>query len=75
MDAERTIKISRETERDLRRYSAVNGLTEDDLTRLVDEAVKEKLLREVLAKSRKANADLSSEALEDLVNEAVKTIT
>ncbi len=73
MDIDQTIKISREAERDLRRYGTVNGLTEDDLTRFVNDAIQEKLLREALAESRRANTDLSAEAVEDLVYEAVKT--
>lgn len=74
MSTDRPVKISRETERDLRRYGTAHGLTEEGLTSFVDDAIQEKLLREALAESRRANADLSAKAVEDLVNEAVETV-
>lgn len=71
MDTRWTIKVSEETNRTLRAYLAQRGLKKGDLSRFVEEAVKEQLFRGALADTRAANRDLSEDEAAALANEAV----
>lgn len=71
MDARWTIDVSEETDRDLRAYLEQRGLEEDDLSRFVEEAVREQLFRRLLTETRAANRDLSEDETAALADEAV----
>ena len=74
MDTRWTIKVSQETDRDLRTYLAQRGMKKGDLSRFVEDAVQEQLLRLSVEEAREENADLEDEALEALVEEAVRAV-
>lgn len=71
MDTRWTIDVSEETDRDLRAYLEQRGLKGSDLSRFVEEAVREQLFRQTLAETRAANRDLSEDEAAALANEAV----
>ena len=71
-DTRWTIKISQETDRDLRTYLAQRGMKKGDLSRFVEEAVQEQLFRLSVEEARAENADLDDEDLEGLIDEAVR---
>ena len=71
MDTRWTIKVSAETDRDLRVYLAERGLKKGDLSRFVEEAVREQLFRSALAETHAANRDLSEAEAMALADEAV----
>jgi histone acetyltransferase (RNA polymerase elongator complex component) len=71
MDTRWTIKVSEETDRDLRTYLAQRGLKKGDLSKFVEEAVREQLFRNALAETRAANRDLSEYEAMALADEAV----
>ena len=71
MDTRWTIKVSVETDRDLRTYLAQRGLKKGDLSKFVEEAVREQLFRSALVETRAANRDLSEDEVTALVDEAV----
>lgn len=71
MDTHWTIKVSEETDRDLRTYLAQRGLKKGDLSKFVEEAVREQLFRNALAETRAANRDLSEDEAMALADEAV----
>ncbi len=71
MDTRWTIKVSEETDRDLRVYLAARGLKKGDLSKFVEEAVREQLFRNALVETRAANRDLSEDEAMELADEAV----
>ena len=71
MDTHWTIKVSEETDRDLRVYLAERGFKKGDLSRFVEEAVREQLFRNALAEAHMANRDLGEEEAAALADEAV----
>jgi histone acetyltransferase (RNA polymerase elongator complex component) len=74
MDTRWTIKVSAETDRDLRTYLAQRGMKKGDLSKFVEQAVREQLFHELLEENREANKDLSEEEIDDLVSEAVRAV-
>ena len=72
MDTRWTIKVSQETDRDLRTYLAQRGMKKGDLSRFVEDAVQEQLFRFSVEEAREENSDLAGEELEALVDEAVR---
>ena len=72
MDTRWTIKVSQETDRDLRTYLAQRGMKKGDLSRFVEDAVQEQLFRLSVEEAREENRDLAGEELEALVDEAVR---
>lgn len=71
MDTRWTIKVSEETDRDLRTFLAQRGLKKGDLSKFVEEAVNEHLFRAALAETRARSRDLSEDEVMALVEEAV----
>lgn len=71
METRWTIKVSEETDRDLRTYLAQRGLKKGDLSRFVEEAVNEHLFRATLAEVRARSRDLSEDEVMALADEAV----
>lgn len=71
MDTRWTIKVSEETDRNLRIYLAQRGLKKGDLSKFVEEAVTEQLFRRTLVETRAANRDLSEDEAAALADEAV----
>lgn len=67
-----SIKMDRETDIDLRTYLAQQGMKKGDLSKFVQEAVRWRLYDLHLAEVRKGFADLSSDEIEALADEAVK---
>lgn len=69
MNVRRTIVLSKETDRALRAYLGQQGMQKGDLSRFVEEAVAEQLVREILRREPAADRtsqELSGETLEAL---------
>ena len=71
MDTRWTIKVSEETDRNLRTYLAQRGLKKGDLSKFVEEAVNEQLFRQALAETHATNRDLTEDEVAALADEAV----
>lgn len=69
-----TVSVSRETDIAVRTFLAPRGMKKGDLSKFIEEAVKWRVLDQTVAEARGGFADLSPEALEALVDEAV-TVT
>jgi histone acetyltransferase (RNA polymerase elongator complex component) len=71
-DVRWTIKVSKETDRDLRTYLARKGMKKGGLSRFVEGAVEKELFKETLQEAREANADIPAEELETLIEEEIR---
>lgn len=60
-----------ETDRALRQFLGERGGRKGDLSRIVDEAVRSYLFEKAAEEAKNATADLSAEAVESLVDEAL----
>lgn len=69
-----TVPVSRETDRAVRAHLEARGLDAAELGRFVEEAVKWRLVDEAVAAARAGFDDLSPEAVEQLVNDAVTSV-
>ncbi len=63
--------IPEETDRAVRSYLAINGGKKGDLSKFVNDAVRERVFFETVSAIQKQNADLSTDEAEALANEAV----
>ena len=72
MNTRWTIKISQETDRQLRTYLAQKGLKKGDPSRFVEEAVQERLYRLAVEEAQARGADLPADDLDALIDEAVR---
>lgn len=66
-----TINVSEETDRDLRVFLAERGTKKGDLSKFVEEAIRERLYQLTVAEAQARNAELGDEAADDLAEEAV----
>ena len=66
-----TVCVSKETAITVRSFLAQRGLKSGDLSKFIEEVVKWRVLDQTLAEARSRFADLSPEALEALIDEAV----
>ncbi len=69
-----TIKVSRDTDISLRTYLAQQGKKKGDLSRFIERAVQKEILAQTAADVKQRNADLPDEALEALIDEAVRAV-
>lgn len=69
-----TIKVSRDTDISLRTYLAQQGKKKGDLSRFIERAVQKEILAQTAADVKRRNADLPDEALEALIDEAVRAV-
>jgi len=65
------IKISKDTDIAVRSFLARAGFKKGDLSKFVEEAVRWRVFDQTLGEVRSGFADLNSEQLQDLVDEAV----
>ncbi|MBW8754301.1 MAG: hypothetical protein JF595_09125 [Sphingomonadales bacterium] len=66
-----TIEVAKETDLDLRTFLAEQGLSDGDLPKYVERAVRRMMFEETLAEFRKGFKDMTSDEVEALVDEAV----
>ena len=69
-----TIKISRDTDISLRTYLAQQGMKKGALSKFIERAVQKEILAQTAADVKQRNTDLSDEALEALIDEAVSAV-
>jgi hypothetical protein len=66
-----SLKVSAQTDRELRMHLAANGGKKGDISRYVEESVNRRLLFEIVDDVRTRNADRDPVELQRLVDEAV----
>jgi hypothetical protein len=66
-----TVSVSKETDIAVRSFLAQRGMKKGDLSKSIEEAVKWRVLDQTIAEARDKFADLTPEALESLLDEAV----
>ena len=66
-----TVSVSKETDIAVRSFLAQRGMKKGDLSKFIEDAVKWRVLDQTLAEAREKFADLSPDALEALMDEAV----
>ena len=66
-----TVSVSRKTDIAVRTFLAARGMQEGDLSNFIEDAVKWRLLEQTLAETRDGFADLSDDALDSLIEDAV----
>jgi hypothetical protein len=66
-----TVSVSKETDIAVRTFLARRGMKKGDLSKFIEDAVKWRVLDQTMAEARGKFADLPSEALESLLDEAV----
>ncbi|MGO4870520.1 MAG: ribbon-helix-helix domain-containing protein [Roseiarcus sp.] len=66
-----TVSVSKDTDIAVRSFLAQRGMKKGDLSKFIEEAVKWRVLDRTIAEARGKFADLSPEALERLIEEAV----
>lgn len=69
MSVRRTIVLSEETDRALRAYLGQQGMQKGDLSKFIEEAVTEQLVREVLKR-----APVAGEEPQRLISDTLKTL-
>lgn len=69
-----TVSVSRDTDTAVRSFLAQHGIEEDGLSRFIEDAVKWRVLDQTLAEARAGFADLSSDEIEALADEAVASV-
>lgn len=69
-----TVTVSKETDIALRSFLAQRGLKKGDLSRFIEEAVKWRVFDQTLAETREKFADLPSDDLQDLIDEATASV-
>ncbi len=66
-----TVSVSKDTDIAVRSFLAQRGMKKGDLSKFIEEAVKWRVLDQTIAEARGKFADLSPEALDSLIDEAV----
>ncbi len=69
-----TVSVSRDTDIAVRSFLAQRGLKKGDLSKFIEEAVKWRVLDQTMAEARGKFADMPTEALESLIDEAVAAV-
>lgn len=67
-----TIELSKETEQSLEAYLARKGLAKEAMSDVVEEAIEAFLFRQTFREAHERNADLGSEEVEAMAEEAVR---
>jgi hypothetical protein len=71
-DVRWTIKVSKETDRELRAYLAQKGMKKGSLSSFVESAVEKELWRATVEEVQARNEDISEEEMEELIEEAIR---
>ncbi len=66
-----TVSVSKETDISVRSFLAQRGMKKGDLSKFIEEAVKWRVFDQTLAEARNKFTDLSLEALDSIIDEAV----
>jgi hypothetical protein len=66
-----TVSVSKDTDIAVRSFLAQRGMKKGDLSKFIEEAVKWRVLDQTVAEARGKFADMSPEALESIIGEAV----
>ena len=66
-----TVNVDSRTDIDLRTYLAQSGMKKGDLSKVIEEAVKWRLLDLTLTEARAAFADTDPDEMEGLIGEAI----
>jgi hypothetical protein len=66
-----TVSVSKETDIAVRSFLAQRGMKKGDLSKFIEDAVRWRVLDQTMAEARGKFADLSPDALETLLDEAV----
>jgi hypothetical protein len=66
-----TVSVSKDTDIAVRSFLAQRGMKKGDLSKFIEEAVKWRVLDQTVAEARGKFADISPEALESAISEAV----
>ncbi len=67
-----TVSVSRETDIAVRSFLAQRGMKKGDLSKFIEDAVNWRVLDQTIAEARDKFADMPSDALESLLQDAVK---
>jgi hypothetical protein len=68
-----TVSVSKETDIAVRSFLAQRGMKKGDLSKFIEEAVKWRVLDQTITEAPTKFADMPSETLESIINEAVAT--
>jgi Ribbon-helix-helix domain len=66
-----TVSVSKETDIAVRTFLAQRGMKKGDLSKFIEDVVKWRVLDQTMAEARGKFADLSPQALDSLLDEAV----
>ena len=66
-----TVSVSKETDISVRTFLAQRGMKKGDLSAFIEDAVKWRVLEQTMAEARSKFADLSSDDMNALLDEAV----
>ncbi len=66
-----TVSVSKKTDIAVRSFLAQRGMKKGDLSKFIEDAVKWRVLDQTLAEAREKFADLTPDALESLMDEAL----
>ena len=66
-----TVSVSKDTDVAVRTHLAQRGMKKGDLSKFIEDAVKWRVLDQTLAEARGKFADMPSEAMQSLIDEAV----
>ena len=69
-----TVSVSRDTDIAVRSFLAQRGMKKGDLSKFIEDAVKWRVLDQTMAEARTGFADLPTEAVEALADEAVTAV-
>ena len=69
-----TIKVSKETDLSLRSYLGTLGMKKGDLSKFVEEAVRWRVLDQLVQSIKDRNSDVPPEELEAQIEEAVRAV-
>ena len=69
-----TVSVSRDTDIAVRSFLAQRGMRKGDLSKFIEDAVKWRMLDQTIAEARAGFADLPSNVVETLVEEAVAAV-
>lgn len=69
-----SLKVSRETDLDLRAYLGSQGAKKGDLARFIEDAVRRRILQLTIKDIRERNADADPNEIQRIVDEAVSEI-
>ncbi len=68
-----TVSVSKDTDISVRSFLAQRGMKKGDLSKFIEDAVKWRVLDQTMAEARGKFADLASDELELLIEEAITT--